>query len=72
MERDGVSRAPDSALASVGTQQWLPRDLQVIKRQKSKGLRKRMERSRIRAHGKKAAMVKGSWGDRLGLFLSTK
>lgn len=72
MGRDGVSGAPDSALASVSTQQWLPRDLQVIKGQKSKGLRKRMERSKIRAHGEKAAVEEGSWGDRLGLFPSTK
>lgn len=34
--RGGASGAPDSALVSVSTQQWLPRDLQVIKGQKSK------------------------------------
>lgn len=54
--RWAASRAPDPALASVGTHQWLPRDLQVIEGQKSKGLRKRMERSKIRVQGGKAVL----------------
>lgn len=58
--RGGASGAPDSALVSVSTQQWLPRDLQVIKGQKSKRLIKRMERSKIRANGKKAAVGNGA------------
>lgn len=38
MGRGGAPGAPGPVLASVGTQQWLPGDLQVIKGQKGKGI----------------------------------
>lgn len=62
--RREASRAPDPALASVGAHQWLSRDLQVIEGQKSKGLRKRMERCKIRVVGGWGGGREGSGGGR--------
>lgn len=67
MGRGGASGALEPVPASVSTQQWLPGDLQVIKGQKGKGLRKRMERSKIRACGQRQWWGKGA-GRPIGPF----
>lgn len=53
MGRGGASGVRERVPASVSTQQWLPGDLQVVKGQQGKGLRKGMERSKIRAGGQR-------------------
>lgn len=67
MGRGGASGVREPVPASVSTQQWLPRDLQVVEGQQGKGLRKGMERSKIRARGQRREL-----GDPLGPLIPTK
>lgn len=60
MGRGEVSGVQEPVPASVSTQQWLPRDLQVVEGQQGKGLRRGMERSKIRAHGQRWQWGKGA------------
>ena len=61
MGRGGASGVRECVPASVSTQQWLPGDLKVVKGQQGKGLRKGIERSKIRAGGQRR-----QWGKEAG------